>query len=777
MAESDPTLEDISTSLSEFLVNASDFEPIQTIGKGGFGEVFFAKDRRTGKSVALKRLHAETLVGGECLYYCREVQILATCDNAFLLPIIGFTVTYPFLIITPFVKNGSLFDALGRGGPQLDGTAKTRVAMGIAHGMARLHEIGVIHRDLKSLNILLDEQLYPRICDFGIARYGESGDRMTLNLGTPHWMAPEMYSTVTYTNKVDVYAYGMLLYELLTESVPFRGKKAMQIAMGVVNGERPILHRSTPPGLARLMRRCWSADADERPDFVSIYAEFEAGTVAFSGTVAKEIEAFAKFTEENSGKTHKALLDMDELGSRTLSPQTIRNFADEVNANDSKRFFQDLSAHLTNAAPAKQKTLIELAEHVVLKGRPFAAAFVASGAIERLDWSCVATVEIALRLICRVMSQDTRAFGPPMFLKILEVSDRTSPVPIIYSIAVFLQSFDRSAEHMSVFSAFLAQAPSLVLNDGAESYIQTLSYMFKSFPAQCTQLETEFARAIYQVLLTDHPRAVHDVYRLYTTFPDAGWSMEDAILLRHLELPQTQYALLSYLIRSYTPTSESFVGPLIKISAEYPALVGIVLCRMLSKSHHLAKNFLYNNMRYLQNMHILVSARLLFFIGSDQEVRAVLAQHYSVYTFLAALVSRIHETIRGAAILIGKFGASREVAEMTANSGLLKAMDDLVFGGPFDEATVYAVMEVHSKFDGFVLPSDYDAVIQWLQKKLWPQSALTGLAIATLCGLSNHAEAKKALLDKNILATLNAGDTAQYLENTQVILKNLRPRK
>jgi hypothetical protein len=123
--------------------------------------------------------------------------------------------------------------------------------------------------------------------------------------------------------------------------------------------------------------------------------------------------------------------------------------------------------------------------------------------------------------------------------------------------------------------------------------------------------------------------------------------------------------------------------------------------------------------------------------------------------------------------LVGKFNASLEIAEMIANSGLLNTMDELVFAEQFDEPTVYAVMVIHSKFDGFILPSDYEAVIQWLQGKLWPQSTLTGLAIAALCCLSNHAEARKAMLDKNVAATLNAGDTAQYQEYTQVILKNL----
>jgi hypothetical protein len=110
---------------------------------------------------------------------------------------------------------------------------------------------------------------------------------------------------------------------------------------------------------------------------------------------------------------------------------------------------------------------------------------------------------------------------------------------------------------------------------------------------------------------------------------------------------------------------------------------------------------------------------------------------------------------------------------MLIKSGLLQVMDNVVFKNSGDSAASYAVVVVHSKFDGFGLPSDYEAVIRWLQEKVWPQSAFTGLAIATLRFLSEYPEAKKVMMERNVLASLQVGDTTQYQEYAQVIVKNL----
>lgn len=296
----------ILAPLEEYLIKLEDFTMEKRIGKGGYGEVWLATHNHTGQKCAVKKLFLEELEGPHLNFFVREVTILASCHDFFLLPFMGFTDTAPFTIVTEFISNGSLFEALQHkhGAPKLSSSHKTLIAIGIAHGMIELHRQNIIHRDLKSLNILLDDRLLPKICDFGISRFGNQGDeQMTKEIGTPHWMAPEIFESNHYTEKVDVYAYGMILWEMLTDSVPFRGRSAIQVATAVVTkNERPAIPSSCPGSLRKLIQLCWDRDPDKRPSFKQIYNTFCDRKVMYRDTDPRSINAILTLIKEEENK-------------------------------------------------------------------------------------------------------------------------------------------------------------------------------------------------------------------------------------------------------------------------------------------------------------------------------------------------------------------------------------------------------------------------------------------------------------------------------------------
>ena len=299
----------VKPELRAFAVNLSEFKMGQQIGTGGFGEVFLATHIPTGKKCAIKRLFAKDLKGSDLDLFIREIENLALCDNMFCLPFLGCTLKYPFSIITQYIPRGSLFNALKHkeGSPDLSGTDKTLIAMGIARGMEYLHKKHIIHRDLKSLNILLDDRLLPIICDFGLSRQDKDEEFKTKDVGTPHWMAPEMIETRTYSTKVDVYSFGMLMWEMLTESAPFKGMTTVQILYAVLKRkERPAFPSITPKPMKNFINRCWHQDPDKRPTMEEIYREFREGRIAFNGTDREEVIKFAKFIKRDESQRAKA---------------------------------------------------------------------------------------------------------------------------------------------------------------------------------------------------------------------------------------------------------------------------------------------------------------------------------------------------------------------------------------------------------------------------------------------------------------------------------------
>jgi serine/threonine protein kinase len=128
-------------------------------------------------------------------------------------------------------------------------------------------------RDLKSLNILIDARWCAKISDFGLSRFKAAAPSTlyTAQCGTFHWMAPEVIKGHRYTEKADVYSFGINLWELLTRSTPFEGLQPVQVGIAVLrDGARPPIPPGAPPDYAALIQDCWQTEPEARPSFQDI---------------------------------------------------------------------------------------------------------------------------------------------------------------------------------------------------------------------------------------------------------------------------------------------------------------------------------------------------------------------------------------------------------------------------------------------------------------------------------------------------------------------------
>lgn len=219
----------------------------------------------------------------------REVAAMATAQHPCLLQLKGATSTPPICIIMEWMPKGSLYHDLHHQ-KLLTPTLKSIAAYDIALGMQYLHQCQIVHRDLKSLNVLLDSNLHIRICDFGFSRHFSAYAEMSQNIGTPHWMAPELLKEkATYTNKIDIYAYGILLWEMATSFTPYSGMDGTTIIQQVLmNDIRPPLPFNLNPSIKTLITQCWDRNPDNRPTFDDILIYFRSGSVFFNDTDVTE---------------------------------------------------------------------------------------------------------------------------------------------------------------------------------------------------------------------------------------------------------------------------------------------------------------------------------------------------------------------------------------------------------------------------------------------------------------------------------------------------------
>jgi serine/threonine protein kinase len=198
-----------------------------------------------------------------------------------------------YCIITEYMSQGTLRMYLHKKDPySLSPETVLRLALDVARGMEYLHAQGVIHRDLKSHNLLLNDDMRVKVADFGTscleahssragAGAGGGDEGKGTNMGTYRWMAPEMVRDKPCTRKVDVYSFGVVLWELTTCLMPFQfqGMTPVQAAYAACEkNARPPLSPTCPPALNSLIKMCWAANPARRPEFsyvVSVLENYE----------------------------------------------------------------------------------------------------------------------------------------------------------------------------------------------------------------------------------------------------------------------------------------------------------------------------------------------------------------------------------------------------------------------------------------------------------------------------------------------------------------------
>lgn len=291
-------IEESLMSLGKWEIDHDDLEFKNIIGSGGFSEVYFGIQKSTNKKVAIKKLHQQKFDKNTLEMFKSEVAILAKLKHFAILPFIGACTKPPFCIVTEFMPGFSLYSRLHvkEESQKLTPTQLTIIAVGIAFGMNYLHGKQMLHRDLKSLNILLDENNYPKISDFGLAQTkGKRNEDKSNNIGTSQWMAPEVLNSNVFDEKADVYSYGMIIWEMLTGDIPYRGIRDFQVTMTVVNQKiRPQIPKTCPKMLAQFIRNCWNTDPNKRPSFKNIIREFTSETIYFPGTDLAQVRDYIK---------------------------------------------------------------------------------------------------------------------------------------------------------------------------------------------------------------------------------------------------------------------------------------------------------------------------------------------------------------------------------------------------------------------------------------------------------------------------------------------------
>lgn len=282
-----PILDDIDNLQ---IIKNSDLEELRELGSGTFGTVYHGKWR--GSDVAIKRISDRCFVGKASeeqrmkTDFWNEACKLASLHHPNVVAFYGVVLDGPggsVATVTEYMANGSLRQALQRHEKIFDRRRRLLIVMDVAFGMEYLHGKNIVHFDLKSDNLLVNlrdpQRPICKVGDLGLSKVKcqtliSGGVR-----GTLPWMAPELLngSSNLVSEKVDVFSFGIVMWELLTGEEPYADLHYGAIIGGIVNNTlRPLVPESCNPQWRSLMEQCWSAEPSERPSFTEVVKRLRA---------------------------------------------------------------------------------------------------------------------------------------------------------------------------------------------------------------------------------------------------------------------------------------------------------------------------------------------------------------------------------------------------------------------------------------------------------------------------------------------------------------------
>ncbi|KAM6128672.1 tyrosine-protein kinase ABL2 isoform 4-T4 [Phoenicopterus ruber ruber] len=317
-----PTVYGVSPIYDKWEMERTDITMKHKLGGGQYGEVYVGVWKKYNLTVAVKTLKEDTM---EVEEFLKEAAVMKEIKHPNLVQLLGVcTLEPPFYIVTEYMPYGNLLDYLREcNREEVSAVVLLYMATQISSAMEYLEKKNFIHRDLAARNCLVGENHVVKVADFGLSRL-MTGDTYTAHAGAKFpikWTAPESLAYNTFSIKSDVWAFGVLLWEIATYGMsPYPGIDLSQVYDLLEKGYRMEQPEGCPPKVYELMRACWKWNPPDRPSFAETHQAFE--TMFHDSSISEEVaEELGRTASSSSIVPYLPRLPMLPSKTRTLKKQ------------------------------------------------------------------------------------------------------------------------------------------------------------------------------------------------------------------------------------------------------------------------------------------------------------------------------------------------------------------------------------------------------------------------------------------------------------------------
>lgn len=285
-------------------IPASEIRAITLLGEGSYGQVYKATYQTTIVAVKCLYIDANTNLDDLKQKLDREASLMAMCQSPQIVKPHGICLDNGYSLVMEYLPKGSLYSVLHNPKEYLRWNIRWEIALDITKGLSYLHNINVVHCDIKSENIVLDHSYHAKITDFGFSNFE---NKITKRVGTLQWMAPELLKKKAVPNKKsDIYSCGVLLWEIASRRVPFENANdTRKLCKQIEKGEKEKIPVECPENYKKVILACWQ-NHEHRQAISTItdilektkpknYEEYLSQSVNFLQLKANEGDAISQF--------------------------------------------------------------------------------------------------------------------------------------------------------------------------------------------------------------------------------------------------------------------------------------------------------------------------------------------------------------------------------------------------------------------------------------------------------------------------------------------------
>ncbi|XP_030310919.1 tyrosine-protein kinase ABL2 isoform X2 [Calypte anna] len=338
-----PTVYGVSPIHDKWEMERTDITMKHKLGGGQYGEVYVGVWKKYNLTVAVKTLKEDTM---EVEEFLKEAAVMKEIKHPNLVQLLGVcTLEPPFYIVTEYMPYGNLLDYLREcNREEVSAVVLLYMATQISSAMEYLEKKNFIHRDLAARNCLVGENHVVKVADFGLSRL-MTGDTYTAHAGAKFpikWTAPESLAYNTFSIKSDVWAFGVLLWEIATYGMsPYPGIDLSQVYDLLEKGYRMEQPEGCPPKVYELMRACWKWNPPDRPSFAETHQAFE--TMFHDSSISEEVA-------EELGRTASSSSIVPYLPRLPMLPSKTRTLKKQAENKENIEGTQDTVEHSTSSS-------------------------------------------------------------------------------------------------------------------------------------------------------------------------------------------------------------------------------------------------------------------------------------------------------------------------------------------------------------------------------------------------------------------------------------------